>query len=416
MKKVAIILFVILFSFFLSTNHVTSGEVFAAGTCSGNGDCAGLQECYNGYLWNGTACVAGCNRQTSSCVTGVCQTNGICAGATGNRPACGDAGSPGGFCWNPISDGNHNVGMAPGVSCYGGAYGADVTSSEYLCGNNSTTLCCKPNDICGTTNPDSYNSPGGSCQSSCANGNYYQGKDCGSNYCCKPAAASTPTTTPAGPTATPAPSPTPIPATGNVAVFFQGIDSLNNIKPKHQQRQLTLYFYTKNTYGSDPTGTHATYKVTDVVTVNNTNVNDPLNASFMNQLFNLGNIASGDYYILAKSTEGSLRQLLSTQKIHIDASTINTIVNTNTSNGNPNIPILPMGDIVNDNSVDIGSYNIIYNCYGYPNKYDHTKCPSSMISQLSDSTKGFFADINDDGIVDGIDYNILIRDFNNNGN
>lgn len=202
------------------------------------------------------------------------------------------------------------------------------------------------------------------------------------------------------------------PTTGSVTFHFEGIDSLNNTKPHHLQRSLVLYFYTANTYGSDPMGVKADYTARDTLTFSSgsSNSNDSLAYVFTNTTFNLGSVATNDYYILAKSPEGSLRQLLSNQKIHITAGTNTILVNTDNTNGSPTIPLLLMGDINNNNQVGVDDYAILRDCYGA--NAVQSRCSDH---HLADTTVGLFADLNDDGVIDGIDYNLLIRNMNANG-
>ncbi len=204
-----------------------------------------------------------------------------------------------------------------------------------------------------------------------------------------------------GPTTTGNPSPTGTstlgPAIGTLSVHFEGIDPQNNPNPHHPQRMVQLFFYRSLDFTQKPTQT---------LTINASfSPSDP-NGSFVNNAIDLSSIPQGSYYVLAKSPEGSLRELLSSQLISIRLG--QTIALTGKTNVNPTN--LRMGDINNDNSVDLADYNILVDCYGMK-----TTSSSCKAHNLSDQTKGLFADINDDGVVNGIDYNLLIRNLGNQG-
>ncbi len=208
------------------------------------------------------------------------------------------------------------------------------------------------------------------------------------------------------PTTTVSPSPsavisvTPSPSlgitTGSLSIHFEGIDSQNNPHPHHPQRKLILSFYKTQNFSQNADAT--------VNTTVSFSPSDP-NGSFINNQIDLSSIPQGSYYVLAKSPEGSLRELLSPQPITISSGQVNSL-----SAITQNPMTLPLGDLNNDNSVDLTDYNILVDCYG-------TKATTSTCTahNLSDQIKGLFADINDDGEVNGIDYNILLRNLSVNG-
>lgn len=322
--------------------------------------------CYN-YAWHiKTPCSNGCqvNEGAADTCTGT-NSGGNTSG--GNSSAyCGDGNSPGGFCW-------------PG---------------------SSTGVCVN-----------------------CISGGYYVGQDCGGgNVCCKSNGsnschtAAAPINPPVpSPTATPIPiaTPTPGPTLATLGVKFEGIDALNNSKPKHLQRLLTIYLYTTNAYNTDPTSGHPTYKATDTITFQAGNPTSSRSTFriFATTEFQIGKILSGDYYILLKSPEGSLRKLVSTNKIHLEVGKNNVIVDISNSNFQSTIPELRMGDINNDNLVNIIDYNNIIDCY--QDKVAQSSCTNH---NAKDTQKGLFADVNDDGVVDGIDYNMILRNMDAHGN
>ena len=200
-----------------------------------------------------------------------------------------------------------------------------------------------------------------------------------------------PSPLPTGITPTTLPTPTLGPAIGTLALHFEGIDPQNNPIPHHPQRQVVLSFFPAQDFTQNPVATLA-----ETVTFSQS---DP-NGSFVNSSIALSSIPQGSYYILAKSPEGSLQELLN------NASPV-TIAPGQTVVLNGPAPVtLRMGDLDNDNSVDITDYNILIDCFD-----TKASSPACKAHQVSDSYQTNFADLNDDGVVNGIDYNILLRRF-----
>lgn len=200
------------------------------------------------------------------------------------------------------------------------------------------------------------------------------------------------------PSPSPAISLSPTSSTGEVAsleVHFEGIDSANNQSPIHPQRLVNLYFYKSQNFANIPD-----FTIPTTVSYSPTNQN----GLFINSAIDLSAIPQGSYYVLLKSSEGSLREVVSPQLITIGPSQQIQL------NGTSSFVNLRLGDLNNDNSVDIHDYNILVDCFGLKQK--DISCSSH---NLSDSIKGLFADLNDDGVVNGIDYNILIRHLGENG-
>lgn len=186
---------------------------------------------------------------------------------------------------------------------------------------------------------------------------------------------------------------------GSIKIHFEGIDPENNPKPHHPQRDIELHFYKTQDFSQTPDAS-----VDTTVTFDSS---DP-NGSFVNTAIDLSSVPQGTYYVLAKSPEGSLSELLTQQPIPIAPGTP-TMLNGTSSNTNTT-QNFRMGDLNNDNVVDITDYNILVDCYGI--KVNSTGCTNHNIN---DQTKGVFADLNDDGEVNGIDYNILLRNFGQSG-
>lgn len=98
------------------------------------------------------------------------------------------------------------------------------------------------------------------------------------------------------------------------------------------------------------------------------------------------NLAAGQYF-LRVSMDGFLRRLIP-QVISFSAGQ-NTVV--------PAVSLVA-GDIYPDNQLDISDYNILINCYG--DKQNSSSCSNKQN-----------ADLNDDGLVDGGDYNEFLREI-----
>ncbi len=366
MKEKLIILFSIIFLtsffFFFKQNSL-------AYTCSdGSGYRGDGQECNNRFLCiSGLGCAGGCHRNPSACNGGCGNSDGTCFKAPANAPwpksnsnTCSDAGG----YRNPLEECS-----GKGI-CYDGSCNAG-------CGRNP--------DAC----------PGGF-------------KNCVNGACTLPPGPSHPLNT--TPTGTPSSGST----TASIAVYLEGIDANNNNNPAHPTgRQLTLYFYKNNNYGSDPTGNAANFKSTGILNFQ-TNADANSNQYYWAlSNFPLGNITTGNYYVLAKSPEGSLRTLISSTPITITASKANTIIDPTVQG--VVIPVLKMGDINGDNSVNILDYNVIRDCYGLNSTGFIPSTCSTQEQAYKDATKGYFADLNDDGMIDGIDYNMVLRNLGTNG-
>jgi len=214
-----------------------------------------------------------------------------------------------------------------------------------------------------------------------------------------PITTSTPTPTESvSPPVSPPLSPTPGQTTGSISFHFEGIDGKNNVSPHHSQRKITLSFYRQNNFAFVPD-----FSTTILVT----SVNGDQNGTFTNSSFELPFLPPGSYYVLAKSPEGSLREIINNaHALTITAGQRNNFL----GDANNTLPTMRMGDITNHNTVDIKDYNALIDCFG--NKLNSASCKSH---HLSDELLDSFGDLNDDGIVSGIDYNILLRNFGNSG-
>jgi hypothetical protein len=183
-------------------------------------------------------------------------------------------------------------------------------------------------------------------------------------------------------------------------------DAQTQRQPKHQTRRVTLYFYSSNNYTNDYSGSKAIIAKGDV-TFTGGDPNDPLSyGTFSNPQFTLPKaIQPGNYFIFGK-IEGSLRQSFNNPPAPIDI-----------SNGTFLFFAQPfvMGEVVStNNQIQATDYQTILTCYGAQSNSVSSDCANLNMGDdiFSDIP---WLDLNDDGIIDGIDYNILIRNFGKHG-
>jgi hypothetical protein len=177
-------------------------------------------------------------------------------------------------------------------------------------------------------------------------------------------------------------------ATTNISltVFLHGIgksgdnsniNSTGNMTPRTTQRTITLDFSdTSNAVVKTSTGT---------VTYNATNGN-------FTGLVDVGTLSTGIYTIRAKTDKYLRRQIPGIISI--------------TSGATKAISpfTLVVGDVNNDNKLDIGDYNLLLDCFS-----DLTP------ARNCDATKKVATDITDDGNVNQFDYNLFLREISVQG-
>lgn len=195
---------------------------------------------------------------------------------------------------------------------------------------------------------------------------------------------------------TPSPSPGPLGPTLQLQFSVPGIGSGGGtMKPLTPKRDVTVYLYAPDINSQDPT-------VKPLYTINSfalfdSNPLSPTYTSFLNPALDLGtDIKNGNYQIAFK-TNLSFRTLIKQNPTDIGGATYT--INTDSQIQIPTQTVL-MGDIVpdqGDNVIDISDYNAFINCFGNRNT-SNTFCKGHN-----------YGDFNDDGIIDGIDYNILVR-------
>ena len=194
-----------------------------------------------------------------------------------------------------------------------------------------------------------------------------------------------PTPTPGGPTPTPTSTPQ---ATINLPIQLSGIGAGGNLEPKHPSR----------------TGLHVSlYKATDDPTQPNVapvydNKNLPLTYQsntgyFTNSTIHLGSVPTGDYQLLVK-LPGYLR------KQFADSSGGKTIhLTQGQTTAVPVMQLVP------------GDTAPIYNIVGPADFYAIADCYKDKASTSTCAAGSQITDLNDDGVVDGVDLNIWLRGY-----
>lgn len=194
-----------------------------------------------------------------------------------------------------------------------------------------------------------------------------------------PSPTLTPTMTPV-PTNTPQPTPTinPQATTLTITLCPHGLgncgDNANpnsggNTHPVHPDRTAHVFVYDLGSNFIKQSDGQVQYSASQV----------------FSGTIDLGNLATGQY-LMKVNIDGFLRRLIP-----------QTIIITAGQNAAPRVSLIT-GDIYPDNQLDISDYNILISCYG--NKANTSSCTNKQ-----------GADINDDGSVDAVDYNLLLREL-----
>ncbi|MGI8419050.1 MAG: hypothetical protein ACR2LN_00225 [Candidatus Levyibacteriota bacterium] len=182
----------------------------------------------------------------------------------------------------------------------------------------------------------------------------------------------------------------------NLSFSVPGIGSGGgNMKPLHPKRNVIVFLYATNVNSIDP-------NVKPLYTIRgnaafDTNINSPTYTSFINPSFDLGSTVNDGDYQLVFRTDQSLRTIVKDNPTDVGGKALN-IGKKQTSLFIPLQTVL-MGDTIpddGDNVVKADDYNAFINCYGEKN--NTTFCKGKN-----------YGDFDDNGQVDGIDYNILLR-------
>lgn len=207
----------------------------------------------------------------------------------------------------------------------------------------------------------------------------------------------TPTSALATPSATPT-IPTPIPtAVGPVVDLSFSLSGIGtnggNLKPVNTVKDVTIYLY-------HPDDNTADKNVKPVYTIKKDAIydgdpNSPTYTFFVNHYIDLGNISGGNYQIVIKSTNTLPNLIKSTEQGSVGGRLFDLTYKRVFS-----LPsqTLINGDIYPDNVMDINDYNVLVSCFD--RKKNPTKCVDSSI-----------ADLDDNGVVDGIDYNVMLLNY-----
>ena len=199
--------------------------------------------------------------------------------------------------------------------------------------------------------------------------------------------------------AAPTRKPKPLGPTVTLNFAVPGIGSGGGtLKPINLSRTLTIFLFDKDANSLNP-------NVKPLYTIKGTAEFDtdpasPMFTSFGVVEFDLGADVKPDTYQIAFSTDQSLRTLIKASSDNLGGEKFFLKVDKEIELG---LQTVNMGDIVpeeGDNVVDISDYNAFVNCYGDRNGTE---------SCLGET----YGDFDDNGVVDGIDYNVMLRSFNN---
>jgi hypothetical protein len=197
--------------------------------------------------------------------------------------------------------------------------------------------------------------------------------------------------------APPTPTPTPRGPVIDISFSLPGIGSGGAVlQPLHTTRNVSIYMYATDVNTADKS-VQPIYTVKTQATYD-TDPNSPTYTSFVNHYVDLGPIADGSYQVVLKADQ-TLPQLVKSS----DPNSVGGEIISFNSNQNV-IPhqIMFMGDIApspnGDGKIDIADYSAFVECYGA--KADTPSCPSKQA-----------ADLDDNGVVDGVDYNLLLLGF-----
>jgi len=236
-----------------------------------------------------------------------------------------------------------------------------------------------------------------------------------------------PSSTPVPASATPVPSPTITPTstpsgppltTANVTFHVEGIDVNNipNVLPKPGRHGAAGWPFIISVYS----GSTLVRTYTDTAKELTDDPSSPLYGTFQNTAFKLYSsttgLPTGTYSFYVSTPFGSLRKQIGTGTFPVTGGQNVVLVPIDPNNPTlQGIPFLTTGDINGDNVIDATDYSILHDCYGlnvsnYASnaacKSDHDQLMQKFPSLPSDFVPG---DINDNGQVDGIDYNTLLR-------
>lgn len=184
----------------------------------------------------------------------------------------------------------------------------------------------------------------------------------------------------------------------NLAFSVPGIGSGGaTLTPIHLKRNVIVFLYAPDVNSLNST-VKPLYTIKGIASYD-TNPASPTYTSFVNPVFDLGSAVKDGNYQITFRTDQSLRTLIKQNPDDIGGE----VIGLNKSADTIQIPhqTVLMGDTIpdeGDNSIDISDYNAFINCYGARNTSNFCKGKN-------------YGDFDDNGVIDGVDYNILLRSF-----
>ncbi len=189
--------------------------------------------------------------------------------------------------------------------------------------------------------------------------------------------------------------PTPKPNGPVISLTFTvpGIGSAGGMfRPTRLKRNITVYLYATDVNSND-NKVKPLYSIHTTASYN-TNELSPTYTSFINPYIELGDTVKNGKYQVAFVTDQALRKIVKDKEDAIGGKIVT--ISTREKAILPS-QLVTMGDTsppAGNNIMDINDYNVVVECFG------KTSCKNLRN-----------ADLNDDGVVDGIDYNIMARSF-----
>lgn len=199
------------------------------------------------------------------------------------------------------------------------------------------------------------------------------------------------------PSTSPSPSGPPLGPVINLTFTLPGIGSGGGVmNPLHPKRNVTVYLY-----APDVNSLNATVKPLYTIQTNvqfDADPYSPTYTSYLNPSIDLGADVTDGNYQIAFRTDLSLRMLIKQNPTDLGGEVFSL------SKGSP-ATIIPsqsvlMGAVLanqDDSVININDYNAFITCYGDLNN-TNSFCKT-----------GNYGDFNDDGVINGVDYNILAR-------
>lgn len=197
--------------------------------------------------------------------------------------------------------------------------------------------------------------------------------------------------------ALPTPTPRPIGAVLRLSFQLPGIGSNSaQFDPVHKTRKVTVYFYDPDSNSSDSRidPLHAM----QVIATYDDNQESPTYSSFVNKFVDLGTTVPDGQYQIVLQTDKSLRKLVKEKEDSVGGKIFSISKYIPTHLDSQTFIVGDVYPIGGDNIMDMSDYNVLVTCFGL--RESSPAC--------SDRLAG---DIDDNGIVDGVDYNLMVLSF-----